>query len=247
MKWLHRQLVTSQTYRQSSAQRPDLQERDPYNLWLARQRRTRVDAEMIRDISLATSGLLDRTTHGVSVFPPLPPGTLELAFVDVINRGPWKVSSGGDRYRRGFYTFFQRTAPYPMLSLFDAPDSNTSCTRRERSNTPLQALMLWNDPVFLECARHLSGQILQIPNATDSQRIEHLFVATLARHPEQLEVDTMTTLLESSRQDYRSDPPLARTLLGTSETQSDSQSTEWASWFTVVRTLMNLDEFITRE
>ena len=247
MKWLHRQLVTSRTYRQSSAQRPDLQERDPYNLWLARQRRTRVDAEMIRDISLATSGLLDRTTHGVSVFPPLPPGTLELAFVDVINRGPWKVSSGGDRYRRGFYTFFQRTAPYPMLSLFDAPDSNTSCTRRERSNTPLQALMLWNDPVFLECAQHLAGQILEMPNATDSQRIEHLFVTALARRPESLELDTMTTLLENSRQTYGSDPPLARTLLGTSETQSDSQSTEWASWFTVVRTLMNLDEFITRE
>ena len=247
MKWLHRQLVTSTTYRQSSADRPDLRARDPYNLWLARQRRTRVDAEMIRDISLATSGLLDRTTHGVSVFPPLPPGTLELAFVDVINRGPWIVSSGGDRYRRGFYTFFQRTAPYPMLALFDAPDSNTSCTRRERSNTPLQALMLWNDPVFLECAQHLALNTLQVPDVTDSQRLDELFVATLARHPESSELDTMAELLQTSRQAYQSTPLLARELLGTNESTSDAQAMEWASWFAVVRTLMNLDEFITRE
>ncbi|MEE3373256.1 MAG: DUF1553 domain-containing protein [Planctomycetota bacterium] len=247
MKWLHRQLVTSTTYRQSSAERPDLRERDPYNLWLARQRRIRVDAEMIRDIALATSGLLDRTTHGVSVFPPLPPGTLELAFVDVINRGPWKVSTGGDRYRRGFYTFFQRTAPYPMLSLFDAPDSNTSCTRRERSNTPLQALMLWNDPVFQECAQHLALHTLQQPNATDSQRIDGLFVTTLARHPDAPERNTLTSLLAVSRRVYQKTPSLARQLLGTTDTISDSHSAEWASWFTVVRTLMNLDEFITRE
>ena len=247
MKWLHRQLITSSTYRQSSADRPDLRERDPYNLWLARQRRTRVDAEMIRDIALATAGLLDRTTHGVSVFPPLPPGTLELAFVDVINRGPWKVSSGGDRYRRGFYTFFQRTAPYPMLSLFDAPDSNTSCTRRERSNTPLQALMLWNDPVFLECAQHLAQQTLQQPDATDSQRIDHLFVTTLARRPDSAELKTITSLLENARQVYHKTPSLARQLLDTADTINDSHCAEWASWFTVVRTLMNLDEFITRE
>ena len=247
MKWLHRQLVTSATYRQSSADRRDLTERDPYNLWLARQRRTRVDAEMIRDISLATSGLLDATTHGASVFPPLPPGTLELAFVDVINRGPWKVSSGGNRYRRGFYTFFQRTAPYPMLALFDAPDSNTSCTRRERSNTPLQALMLWNDPVFLECAQHLAYQTLAEADDTDNQRIDTLFVATLSRHPDPPEQKTIRTLLTTCRQSYRSNPHLARQLLGNKQAMSDAMAAEWASWLAVVRTLMNLDEFITRE
>ena len=247
MKWLHRRLVTSATYRQSSQARRDLIGRDPYNRWLARQHRARIDAEMVRDAALATAGLLDTRTHGASVFPPLPPGILELAFVDVINRGPWKVSPGGDRYRRGLYTFYQRTSPYPMLALFDAPDSNTSCTRRARSNTPLQALMLWNDPVFLECARHLADRLLQAPHADDAQRITAAFVTTLSRRPDRSDRADIARLLSVSRKAFTADPRLADQLAGDTPARSEVSRVEWASWISVVRALMNLDEFITRE
>jgi len=245
-KWLHRTIVSSATYRQSSGSRPDLADRDPYNTWLARQNRLRVDAEMVRDLALSTAGRLNDRTHGPSVFPPLPPGIIELAFVDVINRGPWRVSTGGDRYRRGLYTFFQRTSPYPMLSLFDAPDSTVSCTRRERSNTPLQALTLWNDPVFVECARFLANQLVDTRPSSDDAGIEFLFVRMLSRKPADADRHDIQTLLTASRSAFRQNPELAAELTGRS---SDGQASliERAAWTSVIRTILNLDEFITRE
>ena len=246
MKTLHRLIVTSATYRQSSAARPELSERDPYNTWLARQNRHRVGAENVRDLALSASGLLNPKLKGPSVFPPLPPGIIELAFVDVINRGPWKVSQGGDRYRRGLYTFVQRTAPYPMLALFDAPESTVTCTRRERSNTPLQALTLWNDPIFVESSLALAQRLLKESDA--DHLIRHAFALCLSREPAPREVAALEKLYAKSLALYRDHPELADALLkGVAEPPSDLTAPEFGAWFSVSRTLLNLDEFITRK
>src|SRR5205085_1662780 len=146
LKALHRLIVTSAAYRQSSQARPDLEAVDPNNRLLARQVRLRLEAEVVRDVALAASGLLDRHVGGPSVFPPQPEGVSQFTQV----KRPWKPNEGAARYRRGMYTHFWRSAPHPALVTFDAPDAGTACTRRSRSNTPLQALTLLNDAGFAE-------------------------------------------------------------------------------------------------
>ena len=247
VKELHRMIVSSATYRQSSAHRPELTERDPYNTWFAKQNRQRVDAEIVRDLALSASGLLDRRVHGPSVFPPLPPGIIELAFVDVIDRGPWRESQGGDRYRRGLYTFFQRTSAYPMLSLFDAPDSNTTCTHREQSNTPLQALTLWNDPVFMECAAALAERTMREVEESDDaketirQRAAFMFVACLGRQASDQDLDDLQTLYDASLEIYSRNKEQATSLTEKTETPKSLSTEEYAAWISVARTIMNLD------
>jgi hypothetical protein len=157
LKKLHRQIVTSATYRQSSAARPDLADRDPLNVLLARQARLRLEAEVVRDNALAASGLLTRTIGGPSVRPPQPPGISELTYAGAAK---WVETTGPDRYKRGMYVWFQRTSPYPGLMTFDAPDANVCTVRRERSNTPLQALTLLNDAVFVEAAQALVKRVV---------------------------------------------------------------------------------------
>src|SRR5439155_21372680 len=130
----------------------------PLNVLLARQSRTRLEAEVVRDAALAASGLLNRQVGGPSVRPPQPAGISELTYAGAAR---WVDSSGPDRYRRGLYTWFQRTSPYPMLLTFDSPDSNVCCVRRERSNTPLQALTLLNDAVFFDCAQALGRRVVR--------------------------------------------------------------------------------------
>ncbi len=156
-KALIRTIVVSATYRQTSRSRPDLHDRDPNNVWLARQSRLRLEAEVLRDVALATGGLLAPRVGGPSVRPPQPPGISELTYAGAAK---WVESTGPDRYRRGLYTWFQRTSPYPMLMAFDAPDSNVCAVKRERSNTPLQALTLLNDAAFFECAQALGRRIV---------------------------------------------------------------------------------------
>jgi len=148
MKELHRVIVMSKTYQQSSLDRSELKEKDPYNYLLGRQQRIRLDAEIVRDSALAASDLLAPTLGGPPVFPPIPDGVMDLGQV----KKNWMVSEGPDRYRRGIYTFVYRASPPPSLAVFDAPDGQSSCTRRLRSNTPLQALTLLNDPAFFEFA-----------------------------------------------------------------------------------------------
>ncbi|MBW8884588.1 MAG: DUF1553 domain-containing protein, partial [Planctomycetia bacterium] len=183
-KRLIRRILQSAAYQQSSAPRRDLIERDPENLLVARQSRRRVEAEVIRDLSLASSGLLTARIGGPSVRPPQP---TEYAAVTYANSAKWVESAGGDRYRRGLYTFFQRTSPYPMLMTFDAPDSNECAARRQTSNIPLQALTIWNDPAFFESAQALGRRIVaEVPAEDDSSRTaslrsERSFLLTLAR------------------------------------------------------------------
>lgn len=155
LKEMHRRIVTSHTYRQSSVNRPELREQDPNNLLLARQRRLRLDAEIVRDVALSASGLLSPKVGGPSVYPPIPDGVMNQGQV----KRAWNVSEGGDRYRRGLYTFVYRGSPPPTLSVFDAPEGLSSCTRRVRSNTPLQSLTLMNDSNFFEFAQALQSII----------------------------------------------------------------------------------------
>ncbi len=186
LKHLHRLIVGSATYRQSSRVTPELLANDPYNRLLARGPRLRVDAELVRDIALAASGLLVRKIGGESVCPPAP----EFLFQPPASYGPkaWAEASGPDRYRRALYTFRYRSVPYPMLQTFDAPNGDFSCVRRARSNTPLQALTLLNEPVFLECARALALVALKEGAGTDSDRLVLAFRRCLGREPSPQEV-----------------------------------------------------------
>jgi hypothetical protein len=151
MKEMHRVIVTSHTYRQTSNELPEWIHKDPENYLLGRQQRLRLDAEIVRDVALTASGLLSPSIGGSPVFPPIPEGVMSQGQV----KRPWKTSSGGDRFRRGLYTFKFRATPPPSLNVFDAPDGFSSCTRRVRSNTPLQALTLMNDPAYVEFAERL--------------------------------------------------------------------------------------------
>ncbi len=229
-----RLIVTSSVYRQSSRRRPELEERDPRNEWLGRQNRLRVDAEIVRDLSLGASGLLTRDIGGPSVMPPQPEGVY--AFTQ--DPKPWKAETGGNRYRRGLYTFFWRSLPYPMLTTFDAPNANVSCTRRIRSNTPLQALTLANDIVFVECAESLARRAVG-----DADR---LFRIALARSPSPDERERLLKLVDQQRQAFAREPDLARQVIP-GEPPAGVDRVELAAWTAVARVLINLDEFITRE
>jgi len=241
VKAMHRLLVTSATYRQSSRLRSELAERDPANKLLARQSRLRLDAEIIRDSALAASGLLSRKLGGKSVFPPQPDGV----FAFTQDPKPWNTATGEDRYRRGLYTHFWRSSPYPALVLFDAPDANVTCTRRPRSNTPLQALTLANDVQFLECARALAADVLSDALESDEERACRLFRKCLIREPHEAERALLHDLVTRQRAAFESDRAAAASLLG-GEPVVD-HAAELAVWTAVARVLLNLDEFITRE
>jgi hypothetical protein len=240
-KALIRLIVTSTAYRQSSVPRGDLLERDPTNILLARQNRLRLEAEPIRDAHLFASGLFMPVLGGPSVRPPLPG---DIAAVGYANQIRWKESAGPDRYRRGLYTFFQRTVPYPMLITFDAPDSNVACTRRERSNTPLQALTLLNDPVFFECAQTL-GRRLASPVLTPRQRVMRAFETCLSREPTEEETARLEDLYLGYVQLCEAKPENAAKMAGVPAESPNVAQT--AAAVMLVRTTMNLDEFVSRD
>jgi hypothetical protein len=234
-KQLIRSILLSETYRRSSAARPDLAEKDPTNTLLARQNRTRVEGEIVRDLHLAAAGLLSRKIGGPSVFPPMPP---EVAALSYANNFKWNESQGEDRYRRGMYTFFKRTAPYPDLMTFDCPDANTTSVRRSVSNTPLQALTTLNATTFAEAARALGKRMASNEPHGDSTRIRELFETVLIRLPSQTEFGKLSNLLTEARDAFGRDPVSATKFGG---------DVEIASWTAIARTLLNTDEFITRD
>lgn len=236
-------IVTSATYRQESAHRDDLLERDPNNRLLARQNRFRVEAETVRDVSLAVSGLLSSKVGGPSVYPPMPP---EVAALSYANNFKWTTSKGEDRYRRGMYTFFKRTSPHPNLIAFDCPDSNTTNVKRRTSNTPIQALTLLNNETFIEAARAFALRVLSVDAKSDDERIEHALRLCIARPPVEEEVREFRNLLDTSRGYYLSQPEEARKLLGDVAAKAADHS-EAAAWVAVARIALNLDEVITRE
>lgn len=243
VKKMHRLIVTSATYRQSSRARMELQSRDPENRLLARQSRLRLAAEFIRDSALAVSGLLNPAVGGPSVSPPLPPGVLNLGFG--ASPSKWKESIGAERYRRGLYILFLRTVPYPQLVNFDAPDSMLPCSRRERSTTPLQALNLLNDQVFFEAAQVLAARILRDSQGGLSDRLNYAFKICLSREPNPAEKSRLTRYFEEQKEILDKNPKLIETLFPAKELEGISPA-EAAVWVGISRLLLNLEEFITR-
>lgn len=233
-KAVHRAIVMSATYRQSSVARPESDAKDPRNELLSRQNRLRLDAEIIRDEALTVSGLLDRKIGGPSVFPPQPEGAMDASQV----KKTWKTSAGGDRYRRGLYTHYWRITPHPAMSVFDAPNAMMACTRRTRSNTPLQALTLLNGEAFHEMAQALGKRIAAEGGETAEERIAYGFRLTHARPPTAKEAARLMTLLNAERDDAATHPQEAAKLAG---------DAALAPWVALARVLINTDEFITRE
>lgn len=241
-KDLIRLIVNSATYRQASDYRPELQEIDPTNLLLSRQNRVRAEAEIVRDLHLAASGLLSEKIGGPSVFPPLPPGVAELSYA---NNFRWKVSQGEDKYRRGMYTFFKRTAPHPNLISFDCPDSNTTRLERASSNTPLQALVTLNNDTFTEASQAMAKRVLAEGGTSDTDKLTYALRLCIARVPSADEVQQFEEFLESARKYYQTHAEDAKAL--TSRHAAEGVSAEEnAAWINTVRIMMNLDEFIVR-
>jgi len=250
LKYLHRLIVNSAAYRQSSRMTPDLLEKDPYNRLIARGPRFRVEAETVRDIALAASGLLNPEVGGPSVYPPAP----DFLFVPPASYGPkpWHESKGSERYRRGLYTFRYRSVPYPMLQTFDAPTGDMACVRRVRSNTPLQALTTLNEPLFLETARALAARALLEGGATDSQRLAYVFRRCLARKPSPAEQAELIAFLNKETHRYADGELDPWDMLGGNLSLSallprGETAGELAGWTALSRVLLNLDETITKE
>lgn len=258
LKSLHRLIVISATYRQSSQQREDLANIDPDNRLLARQSRLRVDAEVVRDLALSASGALSHRVGGPSVFPPQPAGVYSFTQ----SAKPWPESQGNDRYRRTLYTMFYRSAPYPLFRTFDAPDFSTVCTRRPRSNTPLQSLTLANDPVFVELAGILAGRVLRDsrPVADLDEQLTFLFRLCLSRRPAPTELNLLAKYWRDEYQRYRQNSEAAEKVAAgvQSPAGKDKKATGAAgkpavvepairaAWASLARVLLNTDEFITR-
>jgi hypothetical protein len=242
LKALHRLIVSSATYRQASLGRTDLRDRDPQNKLIARQSRLRLDAEIIRDRALVASGLFSPKIGGPSVYPPRPGTTGKLTQ----RERKWEVSNGTDRYRRGMYTFSWRSNPHPVLSVFNAADSTFTCTRRDRANTPLQSLVLLNDEALFEAAQALALRLLASDTGDDISRIDLAFQISLARLPTDDERAALLTQLTAEREDASHVHKLWKTPV-LKQKPSSVDIHELTVWTMIARTLMNCDEFITRE
>ena len=247
LKAMHRAIVTSATYRQASATRKELLDADPRNLLLARQERVRVEAEIVRDAALSASGLLDARIGGPGVRPPQPDGVY--AFTQV--KKNWKPAEGGDRFRRAMYTVFYRSAPYPLFTTFDSPDFQTVCTRRLRSNTPLQSLTLANDPAFLEIAQGFAARLVRdapggFAAALDG-RLRRAFLLAYGRPPSANEVATLRGYVERQLRAFAAEPAGAETLAGRELGRAGLSTPEAAALVAAARVLFNTDNFITRE
>jgi hypothetical protein len=237
-KKMHKLIVMSATYQQDSKVTPELRERDPQNVLLARGPRFRMEAEMVRDTALVASGLFAEKIGGPSVYPPQPPGvSTEGAYGQL----PWKTSEGPDRYRRGLYTFAKRTTPYAMTATFDGPSGEACLARRDRSNTPLQALTLLNDTVFLECARALGKEALA--KNDDAARLDFIFRSCLTRPPTDEERKRLLEFYQSQLARFTSGELKATEIL---EVKGGDRLNEQAAWTTLARVLLNLDETVSK-
>jgi hypothetical protein len=236
IKAIYRLIVTSATYRQSSRITPELLERDPKNTLYARGPRHRLEAELIRDNALAIGGLLSRKIGGPSVFPYQPEGVWDIPF----NADRWVMSEGEDRYRRGIYTFWRRSAPYPSFVAFDANSREVCTVNRPRTNTPLQALVLLNDPVYIEAAQGLAKRMLKASRGSVEKGIEYGFRCCTARYPQPKELARLKQLYERMLERYRSDPEATRKLTG-------KDDPAFAALTMVAHVMLNLDETITKE
>jgi hypothetical protein len=244
VKRLIKQMVMSRTYRQTSVAPREMMERDPANVWLARQSRFRYDAEFVRDNALAVSGLLVKKIGGPSVFPYQPPGYW--SYLNFPTR-EWQNSTGEGLYRRGLYTHWQRSFLHPSLLAFDATSREECTAERPRSNTPLQALVLLNDPTYVEAARALAAKAVALEGDAAS-RLEYVYQQTLQRSPREAEAKALIALYEKHLAEYQSDEKAAAELqtVGAFKSPENLNSAELAAWTSVARVVLNLHECITR-
>ena len=238
-------IVMSQTYQQSSQDSPQLREVDPYNRWLARQGRIRVDAEIVRDNALAISGLLVDEVGGKSVFPYQPDGYWAYLNFPTLQ---WKNDQGDKLYRRGLYTHWQRQYLHPSLQAFDAPSREECTADRPRSNTPLQSLVLLNDPSYVEAARVFAELILREGGASTADRLQFAFRRAVSRAATSDELNVLQQLLEAQQLHYKNNAADAQDVLtvGAHPAAESLDTVELAAWTSVARTLLNLHEVITR-
>jgi mono/diheme cytochrome c family protein len=243
-KHLLRLLVTSATYRQEARVTPALLEQDPQNRLLARGPRFRLSAETIRDQALAVSGLLNGALHGPPVMPHQPEGVWEVVY----SGDQWKTSADTEKYRRGLYTFWRRTAPYPSMTAFDAPSGEVCTVSRIRTNTPLQALVTLNDPVYVEAAQALARRVLEERPGSAASGLTHAFERALLRRPMEDEIPPLLELLESERAHYSSNPEAALSMATEPMGALPEGITpeEAAAWTVVCNVILNLDEFLTK-
>jgi hypothetical protein len=250
VKKMQRLIVTSATYRQSSASTPAMLERDPENRLLARASRFRLSAEAIRDNALAASGLLNLKIGGPSVFPYQPAGLWEeITTGAVYSAQVYSQSHGEDLYRRTMYTFWKRTVPPPALTVFDAPDRDKCTVRRMMTNTPMQALVLMNDPTYVEAARALAERAIRGAAKSPGERAALVFRLATSRDLSDSERRVLVELADRNIARYRREPAEARKLLGVGEAKADQQmdAAELAGWTIVASVVLNLDETITKE
>jgi mono/diheme cytochrome c family protein len=242
MKRLVRLIVTSSAYRQSSATTPSLLEKDPYNRLLARGPRFRMEAEMIRDVSLAASGLLSRELGGPSVFPHQPEGIWNNPY----SSEKWILSKGGDRYRRGLYTFVRRSSPYPAMMTFDATSREYCTVRRVRTNTPLQALTMLNDEAAMEAAHALARRMLTEGGTSVEARIIYGLRACVSRMPDEKEVERLVEFYKQQVLYFRSHKAEAAKIKNGLRASAKNEHAELAAWTMVANVLLNLDETLTK-
>jgi mono/diheme cytochrome c family protein len=244
LKALHQLIVSSAAYRQASDATPALVELDPYNRLLARGARFRMEAEMVRDATLAASGLLSRKIGGPSVFPPQPDGIWDIPY----SSEKWVTSEGEDRYRRGLYTFIRRSATYPSFMTFDATSREFCTVRRVRTNTPLQALTTLNDDAFFEAARALAARVIrETPQATSpSDRAAYAFRFTLTRAPTTAEIERIVVSYNTQAERFRAQPEAAaRAIQGYAV--GGIEPADQAAWTLVANALLNIDEALTKQ
>jgi mono/diheme cytochrome c family protein len=245
-----RRLVTSATYRQSSRAARDRLAKDPGNRLLSRGPRFRLDAETLRDQALSVSGLLIEKTGGPSVKPPQPAGLWEAVGYVTSNTARFTADTGNDKvHRRSLYTFWKRTAPPPQMTTFDAPSREACRMRRERTNTPLQALLLMNETQFVECARALAERTLHAGGTKPEERIAYVFRAATGRKPDAMETAVILETLNGHRARYTKDVEAAKNLIAIGETKADAKldPSELAAWTMVANLVLNLDEVINKE
>jgi mono/diheme cytochrome c family protein len=245
-KALIRLLVTSATYRQSSRETPQGIAKDPGNRLYGRAPRFRLEAEMVRDQALALSGLLSQKMKGASVFPPQPDGLWRAAFNG--SDRTWPASTGAEAHRRGLYTFWRRTVPYPSMTTFDAPSREVCSVRRVRTNTPLQAFVTLNDPVFVEAAQALGRRIVLHGGPSPHERCRYALQLCLSRPPRPEQVAELEALLLDERRHYQADPKAARMLASGKEGKLPRglDAADLAAWTVVANVLLNLDGVLTK-
>jgi hypothetical protein len=245
IKHIHRLIVNSATYRQSSKVTPELYAKDQYNLLLARGPRVRVEGEVVQDIALAVSGLLNPKIGGPSIYPPIPGNVGDTAYGGF----SWPETKGEDRHRRGLYTYWKRSLPFPTLMAFDAPTSETSCPRRSRSNTPLQALTTLNEKSFVEAAQAMALRVIKEGGPDDRARAAYAFQLCTGRKPAPDEADRLLKFWKEQYDYFEDRTATAASVALTDPTKipPDVNLHKVAAWAMVSRAILNLDETITKE